>query len=110
MSIDLQPLNEQVWVQPLAHDSNELYSDNKVGQSGVLTVIENQKAPSRGIVLAVGPGIRDRVNGLPIPMPAIKEGDIIRWSAGSAMPLQVGKLKLWVVAGSALIAIEKVPT
>jgi co-chaperonin GroES (HSP10) len=110
MSINLQPLNEQVWVQPLAHDSNELYSDAKVGQQGVLTVIENQKAPSRGIVLAVGPGKRDQVNGLPIQMPAIKEGDIIRWTAGSAMPLAFGKQKMWVVAGSALLGIERVPT
>lgn len=108
MSIDLQPLNEQVWVQPLADTSNELYTDSKLGQSGLLTVIQNQPQPSRGVVLAVGPGKRDQANGQPIPMPAIKEGDIVRWTAGSAQALTLGKQKVWVIAGSALIGIERV--
>lgn len=107
MPINLKPLGENIWVQPLAHDSNTPFVDEPLAQQGALLVITKQKASCRGIVLDVGPGKRSEKGDL-IPMPVVVPGDLIRWTEGSAQRLLVDGKKLYVVAGSALIGIEKV--
>lgn len=102
----LKPLGDFIWVAPLADDSNEPYVDEKVSQQGLLVVVQQQKAASRGYVKAMGPGKRNEKGDL-IPMPKVSLGDLVRWTQGSAQRVQVGDERLYIVSATALIGIEK---
>lgn len=106
MTVKLRPLGDHIWVAALADDSNDPYVDEKISQQGMLVVVQAQKAATRGIVKALGPGKRD-AKGRLIKMPRISLGDTVRWTTGSAQRVVIGDEKLYLVSASALIGIEK---
>lgn len=102
----LNPLGDYIWVAPLADGSNMPYQEQLVSKPGLLIVVEKQKAATRGLVRAIGPGKRNAKGEL-IAMPPIKLGDIIRWTPGSAQRVLIDGEKLYLISAEALLGVER---
>ena len=83
-----QPLHDKVLIRP---DETQT-----VSPGGVFLVQSTQQKPSRGIVIAVGPGRKE--NGVRLPMD-VKIGDHVSYSQwGSAQPVNIDGIEHALVA------------
>jgi len=90
------PLRDLILVEPIKPEV-------KVGS--LIVASEEHLKPTKGRVLAVGPGTYDK-KGVLTPV-SVSIGDIVTWSKGAVQRYQVGKSDFHVVAASQLIGIER---
>lgn len=80
-------LDDRILVRPEKVDSEDKLEDIGGGKKLIRQLAAHKDAPSRGVVLAVGPG-RVTVNGVEVPM-KVSEGDVVMYGryAGQAIIL-----------------------
>jgi len=95
MAVSLRPLADRVVVEPLEEEQKT--------PTGVYLPDTAQERPSRGLVLAVGPG-RLGEDGKRIPL-EVKEGDKVLFAKYSGTEVKVGDKELLVLKESDILAI-----
>jgi co-chaperonin GroES (HSP10) len=100
-----KPLNDLILVQPL-QKNGQPFDDSEVVEMlrGVL-LFQPGREPYMGTVLDVGPGKRDSdLNYVPI---AVKPGDLVTWTRGSAKRHKLEGVYYYTVPAGCLIGVEK---
>jgi chaperonin GroES len=95
MAVSLRPLADRVVVEPLEEEQKT--------PTGVYLPDTAQERPSRGLVLAVGPG-RLGEDGKRIPL-EVKEGDKVLFAKYAGTEVKVGDKELLVLKESDILAI-----
>jgi chaperonin GroES len=90
-----KPLRDFILVEPIKP---------ALKQGGIIVASEEQLKPTKGKVLAVGPGLYEK--GVLVEVP-VKVGDIITWPKGSVMTFKVDGKDFSVVPASQLIGVER---
>ena len=95
MAVSLRPLADRVVVEPLEEEQKT--------PTGVYLPDTAQERPSRGLVLAVGPG-RLGEDGKRVPL-EVKEGDKVLFAKYAGTEVKVGDKELLVLKESDILAI-----
>jgi co-chaperonin GroES (HSP10) len=87
-----RPLNNYIQIQPIASETVS---------RGIILTQGSQNPPTRGKVLAIGPGKYG------VTMPKIKVGAIVAFATGSIQQLKAETGNVYVIEGEAIIGVEE---
>jgi len=94
--MSFRPLNNYIQINPVM-------PDRKVGS--IMLAQSAQAQPTQGVVLAVGPG-KVREDLTLSPMPDVKEGDVVMFTAGSLKALKSTEGTVFLIEGETLLGVE----
>ena len=95
MTTTFKPLHDLILVDVIKPDPTK---------GGILVASEEFIKPTKGKVLAMGPGKYEKGKLVEIP---VKVGDIVTWSGGSVQKYTIDNEEFNVVPASQLIGIER---
>lgn len=95
MTTTFKPLHDLILVELIKPDATK---------GGILIASEEHLKPTKGKVLAVGPGKYEK--GVLVEVP-VKVGDMVTWSKGAVQTYKVDGEDFNVVPASQLIGVER---
>ncbi len=91
-----RPLNNYIQIEPVL-------PEKKIGS--IVLAQSAQPQPTQGVVVAVGPGkLRDDLTLA--PMPDVKEGDVVMFTAGAMKAVKTTEGYAFVIEGEALLGVD----
>lgn len=94
--MNFRPLNSYIQISPIMPET-------KVGSIYLAGAAQPQ--PTRGRVIAMGPG-KLKADLTLAPMPAIKEGDIVAFTAGSIQAVKAESGTVYIIEAETLLGVE----
>lgn len=95
----LKPLHDYIWIEPITVNARR--------ESGLVVVSRQDMKPTRGIVLAIGPGATDEYGELK-PMPKVSVGSTICFTKDAVVEFTLeDKRKVVLVKAEHLIGVEE---
>lgn len=95
MTVQFKPLKDYIQIEPIVPNIN-------VGS--ILVATDEHLRPTKGKVLAVGPGTYEKGVLKPVP---VSIGDVIGFVKGSMEKIYIGKEVLYIVPAGQLVGVER---
>lgn len=95
-SLGLRPLEDRIILQRLESEDRT--------RGGIIIPESAKEKPSKGKVLAVGPGLRSEKDGSLLPM-SVKVGDVVMFGKWSGTETDCNDMKIVVMKQSDVLAI-----